>query len=129
MALPPSSTVGGSMKYVVLMYADPAETKAMSAAERDEVGSKHRDLRAELTVSGELVGGEAMAGPEDTVSLRLAGEDVAISHGPLLKSDEQLTAYYVLDCEDLPRAISIAGRILDFHVTAIEVRQVHDSVE
>lgn len=114
------------MKYVVLMYADPAETKAMSAAERDEVSSKHRDLRTELTVSGELVGGEAMADPEDTVALRLAGEDVAISHGPLLKSDEQLAAYY---CEDLARAISIAGRILDFHVTAIEVRQVHDSVE
>jgi hypothetical protein len=46
MALPPSSTMGDNMKYVVLMYADPADTKAMSAAERDEVGSKHRELRA-----------------------------------------------------------------------------------
>ncbi len=117
------------MRYVVLMYSDPAQTKAMSAAELDEVGSKHRALRAELTVSGELVGGEAMAYPEDTVTLRLAGEDVAITHGPLLAFGEQLTAYYVLDCEDLARVISIAGRILDFHVTAIEARRVHDSVE
>lgn len=80
------------MRYVVLMYTDPEQTKAMSAAELDEVGSKHRELRTELTTTGELVGGEAMAYPEDTVTLRLAGQDVAISHGPLLKSDEQLSA-------------------------------------
>jgi hypothetical protein len=41
---------------------------------------------------------------------------------------EQLTAYCLVDCRDLDRALSIAERILDFHLTAIEVRQVHDSV-
>jgi hypothetical protein len=117
------------MKYGVLMYSDPAETKAMSAADRDAVGSLHRSLRSELLASGELVGGAAFAYPEDTTSMRLAGEAVAISHGPLLKSDIQLTGYYLLDCEDLGRALSIAERILDFHVTAVEVRQVHDSVD
>ena len=117
------------MKYGVLMYSDPAETKAMPAAERDAVGSMHRALRTELLASGELVGGAAFGYPEDTTSMRLAGDAVAISHGPLLKSDVQLTAYYLLDCEDLGRALSIAERILDFHVTAIEVRQVHDSVD
>jgi hypothetical protein len=117
------------MKYGLLMYTDPAETKAMSAADRDAVGSKHQALRTELLASGELVGGSAFAYPEDTATMRLAGETVAISHGPLLKSDLQLSAYYLLDCEDLGRALSIGERILDFHVTAIEVRQVHDSVD
>jgi hypothetical protein len=117
------------MKYGVLMYTDPAETKAMSAADRDAEGSKHAALRTELLASGELVGGAAFAYPEDTATMRLAGEAVAISHGPLLKSDLQLSAYYLLDCEDLGRALSIGERILDFHVTAIEVRQVHDSVD
>jgi hypothetical protein len=41
---------------------------------------------------------------------------------------EQLTAYYLVDCRDLDRVLSIAERILDIHVTAIEVRQVYDSV-
>jgi hypothetical protein len=41
---------------------------------------------------------------------------------------EQLAAYYLVECRDLDRALSIAECILDFHVTAIEVRQVHDSV-
>jgi len=108
------------MKYGVLMYSDPAETRAMPAADRGAVGSLHQSL---------LVGGAAFAYPEDTTSMRLTGEAVAISHGPLLKSDLHLTAYYLLDCEDLGRALSIAERILDFHVTAVEVRQVHDSVD
>ena len=39
-----------------------------------------------------------------------------------------VTACYLVDRRDLDRALSITERILDFHVTAIEVRQVHDSV-
>ena len=39
-----------------------------------------------------------------------------------------VTAYYLFDCRDLDVALAIAERILDFHVTAIEVRQVDDSV-
>ena len=36
------------MKYGVLMYSDPAETRAMTAADRDAVGSLHQSLRSEL---------------------------------------------------------------------------------
>jgi len=36
-------------------------------------------------------------------------------------------ACYVIDCASPDRARAIAGRVLDFHVTAIEVRPIHDS--
>ena len=36
---------------------------------------------------------------------------------------------YMIDCEGLGRALSLAQRILDCHVTAMEVRPVHDSVD
>ena len=35
--------------------------------------------------------------------------------------------YYVVDCESPERALRIAEGILDFHVTAVEVREIHDS--
>jgi hypothetical protein len=41
---------------------------------------------------------------------------------------EQLTAYYLVNCRGPGQGAVDAERILDFHLTAIEVRQVHDSV-
>jgi hypothetical protein len=83
------------MKYMVLMYSNPARTKAMSASELDAVMRKHDALRDELTESGELLSGAGLAYPEDTTTIRLrAGAGVAV----------------------------------DFHVTAVEVRSIHDSV-
>ena len=115
------------MKYVLLMYADPAQTKAMTAYDRDVVARKHAALRAELSSSGELLDGAGLAYPADTTTFRLDGGAVATSQGPLLTSTVQLTAYYLVRCPGEDRAHAIAAHLLDFHVTAVEVRPVHDS--
>jgi hypothetical protein len=115
------------VKYAVLMYADPAHTEAMTTDDRDMVARKHAALRAELISSGELLGGAGLADPADTTTLRLDDGAVAASQGPLMTSAVQLTAYYLVRCPDVDRARAIAARILDFHVTAVEVRSVHDS--
>jgi hypothetical protein len=116
------------MKYALLMYTDPDETKAMSTADFDEVMRKHEALRTELTESGELVGGDGLAFPEETRTLRLRDGAVAVTDGPLVEAGEHLSAYYLVDCENGARAITIGEELLDFHVTAVEVRQIHDSV-
>ena len=100
----------------------------MSAAGRDAVGRKHQALRTELIASSELLGGGWAGLPGGYQDHELVDGAVAAAAGPLVAAREQLTAYYLVECRDLDRALSIAECILDFHVTAIEVRQVHDSV-
>jgi hypothetical protein len=51
------------MKYTVLMYADPAATMAMSAADREPVRRKHKALGAEVTKSGEPLSAVALDYP------------------------------------------------------------------
>ena len=116
------------MRYMVLMYADPAQTKAMSASDNDAVRRKHEALCTELTESGELLNGAGLAFPADTRTIRLQDGIAVTTDGPFAEAEEHLTAYYLIDCDGPDRAHSIAERILDFHVTAVEVRQVHDSV-
>jgi hypothetical protein len=116
-----------AVKHVVLMYTDPATTKAMSTEELDEVLRKHEALRNELTASGELVGGDGLDLPEETTTMRWQDGGVVTVAGPFAEGDEQLSAYYVIDCADRERALAIAERVLDFHVIAVEVRHVHDS--
>jgi hypothetical protein len=114
------------VRYVLLMYADPERTRAMTDDELAEVLAKHAALRAELVPAGELVGGEGLALPEETVALRWKGP---VSTGPLVPAPQHVTAYYVVECASAGRAQEIAARLLDFHVTAVEVRRVHDSLE
>jgi hypothetical protein len=84
------------VKYVLLMYADPAQTKAMTAQDRATVARKHAALRTELINSGELLDGTGLAHPADTTTLRLEDGAVAITEGPLRASTLHLTAYYLI---------------------------------
>jgi hypothetical protein len=120
--------MGEAVKYAVLMYADPAHTRAMSEAALDVVARKHEGLREELTGSGELVGGAGLALPDETTVLRLGHDGVVAGQGPLVaETIEHLTAYYEIDCASADRAREIAARMLDDHVTAVELRRIHDT--
>jgi len=115
------------MKYAVLMYRDPAEE--LTPEQLETVAAKHEALRTELTRSGELIGGAGLADPQQTRSLRMRDGDVAATTGPLVETEEVLTAFYEVECADLERALAIAEHVLDFHVIATEVREVHDTAD
>ncbi|MFF4504275.1 YciI family protein [Streptomyces sp. NPDC001401] len=114
---------------MVLMYADPAVTAAMTAAERAEVFRRHEALHQDLEGTGEMLNGAGLAYPGDTKTIRWHGEGSAptTTDGPLTDTTDHLTAYYVIDCATPERAREIAERVLDFHVVAVEVRPIHDS--
>jgi hypothetical protein len=111
------------MKFMVLMYADPDTTAAMTPDQREEVFTRHEALHDDLGGTGELLNGAGLVFPQDTTALRWQGETTT---GPLAQATEHLTAYYVLECETPERANEIAARVRDFHVTAVEVRAIHD---
>ncbi|MEU8923507.1 YciI family protein [Kitasatospora sp. NPDC048545] len=114
------------MKYMVLMYADPAATAAMTDEQRADVFGRHEALHRDLEGSGEMLNGAGLAFPADTTTLRWNGGRTTAADGPFAEAAEHLTAYYVIDCATPERAREIAARVLDFHVVAVEVRPVHD---
>ncbi|MFI8243014.1 YciI family protein [Streptomyces sp. NPDC085866] len=114
------------MKYMVLMYADPAATEAMTAEQRAEVFRRHEALHEDLAETGEMLNGAGLGYPRDTATLCWAGQGSVAADGPLTDTAEQLTAYYVIECASPERAREIAERVLDFHVVAVEVRPIHD---
>jgi hypothetical protein len=118
------------MRYAVLMYADPEHTRAMSESALEVVARKHEALRDELRSSGELAGGAGLVLPDETMLLRLVEDEVVTREEPFAPSfTEHLTAYYEVDCETVDRAREIAGHVLDDHVTAVELRRIHDTAE
>ena len=58
------------MKNMVLMYADPTATQAMTAAERAEVFRRHEALHQDVEGTGEMLNGAGLGYPWDTTTLR-----------------------------------------------------------
>lgn len=94
-----------------------------------------RAVGQELTESGELVGGEGLAPPEQAKIVRANSDgSPAVTDGPFPEAKEFLAGYWVVDVESPERAIEIAAH----NSTApgpggtplnmpIEVRQVMDA--
>jgi hypothetical protein len=65
----------------------------------------------ELTESGELVGAEGLAGPNEARVVRARKDGPpAVTDGPFPEAKEFLAGYWIVDCESKERAYAIAAR-------------------
>jgi hypothetical protein len=111
------------MKYLLLIYSNPETWKAMSA-DIDSVMAEVAEIISELTASGEWVGGEALADPVNTRTVRVRDGVPAVTDGPFLEAKEHLAGYCVIECDSVERALEIAARWPDARYNAVELRPV-----
>ena len=112
------------MKYMLLIY-DNADTRDLFfGPEGKSLGAEIEALMSELTASGELVGGEALAHPEQTRSVRPEDGVPVVTDGPLAEAKEHFGGYLIVDCETPGRATEIASRWPNARFAAMEVRPI-----
>jgi hypothetical protein len=116
-----------TVKYVALVYNNPGAFEALSQTERDELMRQADAFLKELTESGELLGGQALADPSNGKTVRVRKGVPAVTDGPFAEAKEQLAGYYVLDCESLERATEIVARDPAARLWAVEVRPIMDT--
>jgi hypothetical protein len=125
------------VKYLLMIYTNAAtwghptylrtpEVQAMSAADRDELTRQLDELSKEIRESGEWIGGEALADPAASRTVRVRDGAPATTDGPFIEAKEQLAGYFIVDCESIERASEIAAGIPDARFAAIEVRPIMD---
>ncbi|MFI0450106.1 YciI family protein [Actinomadura sp. 6N118] len=125
------------MKYLLLVYSNPENWEhpmflrdpqflALPQEERDKLTRQADDLYKEITESGELVVGTALADPVNTMTVRVREGVAATTDGPFSEAKEQLAGYFVLDCDSPERAAEIAAKFPDARFTAVEVRPIMD---
>jgi len=115
------------VKYMLMIYNNPASIQEMTEEERTAVFSGVDEIMKELTASGELVGGAALADPSTAKTVRVRGGIETATDGPFAEAKEQLAGYLTIDCETEARAIEIAARWPDAQYCAMEVRAVLDT--
>jgi hypothetical protein len=112
------------VKYMLLIYNNPATYEAWTEEERAALFGEVDVIMKELTESGELVGGEALADSSQAKTVRVRDGVPAITDGPFAEAKEQLAGYLTVECETPERAVEIAARWPDAKYFAMEVRAV-----
>jgi hypothetical protein len=113
-----------TVKYMLLIW-DNADTRArFFGPEGTALGEEMAKLTAELTASGELVGGEALADPSQTRSIRGKDGVPVVTDGPLAEAKEHFGGYLIVDCDTPERATEIAARWPNARFAAMEVRPI-----
>jgi hypothetical protein len=112
------------MKYMLLIYQNTAAFEALPERERDAVMNEADEIWQELTESGEWIGGEGLAHPSTSRTVRVRGGVPEVTDGPYVESKEQLAGYVLVECGSEQRAIDIAARWPDARYWAMEVRSL-----
>lgn len=110
------------MKYMLLIYDNPDTRELFFGPQGKALGEEIEALMQELTGSGELVGGEALADPAQTRSIRPREGVPVVTDGPLAEAKEHFGGYLIVDCETIERASEIASRWPNARFAAMEVR-------
>jgi hypothetical protein len=112
------------MKYMLLIHNRPGYVEELPDAERAELLGEVDAIMKELTESGELIRGEALADPSQTRTVRVRDGVPAVTDGPFIEAKEQFAGYLLVDCDTSERATEIAARWPDARHWAMEVRPV-----
>ena len=109
------------MKYALLIYTGTAmeEYARLSEPEQRSILGEYLALAQEPGV----LGSEQLQPPETATTVRLEDGNALVTDGPFANTKEILGGYYVLEADNLDRALELAARIPAARMGgAIEVR-------
>ena len=114
------------MKYMLMIYDNPDTRELFTSPDGRELMAEMDALMQRLTESGELVGGEALADPSTTRTVRVQEGKPVVTDGPLAEAKEHFGGYLMVECETIDRAVEIATAWPSARFAPMEVRPVMD---
>lgn len=110
------------MKYMALIYSNPADEPKYGTPEFQAMMGGYFALNEALKAAGAWVDGEALQGTETATTLKVRGGKTETMDGPFADTKERLGGYYIMECKDLDEALRYAAMIPTATHGSIEVR-------
>jgi hypothetical protein len=109
------------MKYMLLIYL---EENALSESERAQCYEESASFARQLHAGGQYVSAAPLHPTSTATSLRIQNGKRLITDGPFAETREQLGGFFLIDAENLDKAIEIAGQIPAGRWGTVEIRPV-----
>ena len=117
------------MKYVCLGYMEANKFETMSESERNAFVDGCFAYDDVLRKNGHFVGGEALQGARNAVTLHAKGGKVMVTDGPYAETKEQLGGILILEARDLNHAIQLMSKHPGVRGGPFEIRPAADLTE
>ena len=114
------------MQYMLLIYDNEAQFAGMGDEERNRLMGDYFSYTEELRQAGAFVAGDALQPTQSATSVRLRDGERLVTDGPFAETKEQLGGYYLIEAENLDRAIEAAARCPGAEYGSMEVRPLLD---
>ena len=112
------------MKYMLLIYNDPAIEPAYGTPEFQTMMGGYFALNEKLKADGVMRGGEGLKGINTATSLKVRGGKIDVMDGPFAETKEHLGGYYLMEVPDLDTALKYAAMIPSAAFGTVELRPV-----
>jgi hypothetical protein len=114
-------------KYAALIYS-PAETQGQGTPEeQQQVMADYWEFGQKAGEAGVIAGGEALHDTDTATTVHIPngkGGEPVFTDGPFAETKEVLGGFYVLDVEDLDKALDWAKQIPGAWYGRVEVRPI-----
>ena len=98
------------MRYMMLIYStEPAD--GLPSEEVERMWFRHRSVLDEAARKGILISAEPLASTTTATTVRMQGGKALLTDGPFTETEQRLTGYYIIECENLDEAIDWAAKI------------------
>jgi hypothetical protein len=111
------------MQYLLLIYGEEKEHAKMPQEAMQEMFAAYYAYTNALKDAGVFIAGDALHDTPAATTVRVRDE-VVITDGPFAETTEQLGGYYLIDVDDLDRALEWAKKCPGAKHGSIEVRPV-----
>jgi hypothetical protein len=115
------------MRYILLIHQNTEAWNDLSQKDKDVFMRAADDIVAELSATGEWVGGEGLADVSQARSTRVRDGVVTVTDTPFLEAKEALAGYCIVDVATPERAEEIAARWPDAQHWGMEIRALMHS--
>jgi hypothetical protein len=112
------------MRYLLLIYEDESGWASLSPEEQAAGMAGYNGFTEWLRDQGLMRAGEALAPTTSATTVRVRDDQTLTTDGPFAETKEQLGGFYMIECDDLDRAIDAASRIPGARHGSIEVRPI-----
>jgi hypothetical protein len=111
------------MQYMLLIYDNEAEMLANRTGSGEVMMKEYREFTDSILKSGNMKAGDALQPTSTATCVRIRNGKTLTTDGPFADTKEILGGLYLLEADDLDRALELAARIPAARMGgAIEVR-------
>jgi hypothetical protein len=110
------------MKYILLMYANEADSPYKTPEQLQKVRQDWITYMQEANAAGIVVSNNGISPDSNATTVRVRNGKTLVSDGPFAETHEQLAGFTVLECKDIDEALHWAAKIPTATYGSIEVR-------